>query len=355
MRLLTALVLVGVFGRGCSANTLVSYVYYRPTDIGEAAREWNVCAFRNKLCGCSTQVRHDEGEPSEPESRHTLCKGAVCYCQGNGGRHAQLEQCTDNLIHFVKHGITAEYLMDYPITFLFNLVGDTEAPSELQELASLFPEKVLIESVPHAMTDLCTQGNVIRRRRDKYNRFVLINCSARGPYVPAWLDPFENVMRKSDVHLVGPVINCWVKQPHVQSWVWYADSAAADIIAAKCTCDGKRNDQIRACELGVSAALLESGSNIASLQPSYDGLEFREGANSRCNHGKSPTGCSKTDPPSSLACKGAQPCHEVFVKYGGNNLVLGFTPPATHRRVQELDDRGGYCTPEEQQVLFSDQ
>ena len=331
----------------CDGGTLVSYIYYRPDKLGEPLKQWSKCAFRDRLCGCSTSMKHGQGgEVGVDDSGLTLCTEAMCYCRGSGGRQAQMDQCTSNLVFFVNHGLTPDLLAnESQVTFLFNIVGDTVAPPELVEKAEMYPTKVLIKKVPMAMTDLCTQGNVVRANKDTYSKFALINCSARGPYVTGWLNKFENVFQEfNDVHLTGPVINCFEKQPHVQSWMWYADSVAAEIIASKCWCDGTRNEQIQQCEVGVSSALLASNSNIASLQPAYLRKDFRDPTNHQCNRGRSPVGCSKTDPPTSLACRGAQPCYEVFVKYGGNNIPLGFIPPITHERISALDSRGGVCT-----------
>ena len=329
-------------------KTLISYVYYHPGTVPLAHREWSKCAFKGKLCGCSTMVKHGEDMVAQNvSSRLTPCKGRICYCKDSGSRQAQLDQCRDNLLHFVRQALTPETLAR-DVDFLFNIVGATQAPPELRRAAEAHPGRITVDSVPSAVTDLCTQGGVVRGNKATYDRFMLINCSARGPYVRDWLGVFEQALdRTRRVHLVGPSVNCWQKQPHVQSWVWYADGVAADLIADRCVCDGKRNDQIRECELGVSSALLQQRQNFASLQKPYAGYDWADEKHQRCNYGKSPIACSKSDPVLSLGCKGFEPCSEVFVKFGGNNLALGFMPVQAAANVAVLDESPtGFCSPD---------
>eukprot|EP01060_Flectonema_neradi_P017951 TRINITY_DN24785_c0_g1_i1.p1 TRINITY_DN24785_c0_g1~~TRINITY_DN24785_c0_g1_i1.p1 ORF type:complete len:363 (+),score=30.16 TRINITY_DN24785_c0_g1_i1:49-1089(+) len=337
-RALAALVIICI----AEGKTLISYVYHRPANFTNSL-EWKKCATRGKLCGCDTAIR-DKVERDVPEGVIlTKCDSVVCMCKGNGGRSAQREQCLRNLNFFLDKALALDPAEHH---FLFNIVGETIIPETLIEAAATH-SNIEIDRVPMAITDLCTQGNVVRNRSSQYKRIMFINCSARGPFFQpgngnSWLKPFEEKI-STGAHLVGPVINCWKSQAHVQSWVWYADEVAAKVISEGCICGGSRNDQIKSCELGVSAALLKSGNAIASLQPSYNNRDWFDPSMRNCNQGRSPVACSRKDLNNSLGCIGAHLCEEVFVKYGGNNIPLGFTPEITHNRVTQYDEAPTTC------------
>eukprot|EP01063_Lacrimia_lanifica_P019834 TRINITY_DN2724_c0_g2_i1.p1 TRINITY_DN2724_c0_g2~~TRINITY_DN2724_c0_g2_i1.p1 ORF type:complete len:369 (+),score=112.88 TRINITY_DN2724_c0_g2_i1:37-1143(+) len=323
-------------------RTLVSYVYYKPAEPVRVnvTQPYEPCGFEGGLCGCAEGYGfRGDGVDRTATAPLTPCNTSKCYCEKHGGRVAVYRQCTSNLEFFVAHGVT-QYLhrQDMDVDFLFNVPGETEVPESLGLLASAHPERVKIAHPKASNTDLCTQGDVVRHNKGNYTRFALINCSGRGPYKENWLEAFEGRRRSGkDVHLVGPVINCWVNQPHVQSWAWYADETAAEFIAAQCECGQRRNLAISKCEIAVSTELLKAGENIASMQPAYTGLDFKKKENLRCGRGKSPVSCQRHDPHDSPACRGSDPCEEIFVKYGGSNIQLGFIPAKLHENVRAVE------------------
>ncbi|KAJ9465035.1 hypothetical protein DIPPA_20800 [Diplonema papillatum] len=334
-------------------RVLVSYAYYRPRELTTPPKRlWSKCAFEGQLCGCTTEIRMGSAETAptvKPQALLTNCTARMCWCKGHGGRLARYEQCSRNFDLFLRAGIVAA---PAHVDFRVNVIGSSETPPALAGL-DLLQHRVEVVPVPLAPTDLCVQGDVARQffgeqgdGKGPYRRFFFINCSARGPFAAAgesWLAKFEAALSEPGLHLAGPVINCWQRKPHVQSWAWFADGAAAALMAQHCRCNGTRNEQISACELGISGRLLAGGNGIASLQPSYAGLDWTDSRNANCNGGKSPVGCSKSDPAKSLACVGADPCAEVFVKYGGTNLDLGFISRPLHERVQRLDSADNVC------------
>ena len=322
-------------------KTLISYVYHSPNKLRNTL-EWSKCATKGKMCGCDSAIKDISENIVEEGTLLTRCNSIVCLCKGNGGRSAKRQQCLRNLEFFLKNAIHID-----PTThdFLFNIVGETIVPDILVEAAAHHPN-IEIRRVPMAVTDLCTQGNVARQS-PKYKRYLFINCSARGPFfnpkaTSSWIQPFEDKISEGH-HLVGPVINCWKRVPHVQSWVWYADDIAAKAISDNCFCNGTRNDQITKCELNVSKVLLQNNNGIASLQPSYSGRDWLDPSMRNCNKGRSPVACSRKDLTDSLGCIGANICEEVFVKYGGTNIPLGVVSEITHNRVTGYDNGTLQC------------
>lgn len=84
-----------------------------------------------------------------------------------------------NLVFFLAHALhdNADFV------FIFN--GETDA-------ASLLPEKPNVEAVhrDNSCYDLGAHGEVLTKDGLwlKYNKYILMNASVRGPFIPTWSD-----------------------------------------------------------------------------------------------------------------------------------------------------------------------
>ncbi|KAK0722321.1 hypothetical protein B0T26DRAFT_674041 [Lasiosphaeria miniovina] len=86
--------------------------------------------------------------------------------------------------------------------------------------------------------DLGAYGEVLRKDDlwKRYSRFVLLNTSLRGPFIPhwspasasCWTDLFLDQLTDR-VKLVGMTANCWPRF-HVQSMIWATDSVGIDLL-----------------------------------------------------------------------------------------------------------------------------
>ncbi|KAL1858187.1 hypothetical protein Daus18300_010069 [Diaporthe australafricana] len=139
--------------------------------------------------------------------------------------YSESEEARRNLKFFIAHGLHAA--ADF--VFIFN--GETDADSLLPDL----PE---IRTVRRDNTcyDLGSHGEVLLKDDlwRRYSRFILMNASVRGPFLPTWADGLcwtERLLSKItyDVKLVGTSLNCW-PTPHVQSMVWATDSEGLSLL-----------------------------------------------------------------------------------------------------------------------------
>ncbi|TKW55201.1 hypothetical protein CTA1_1249 [Colletotrichum tanaceti] len=117
--------------------------------------------------------------------------------------YAESEASRANLLFFLRHGLhgAADFV------FVFN--GDTDA-------AALVPSRENVKIVKRDATcfDLGAAGQVLREGDlwKRYRKFILMNASLRGPFLPSWTDSCWSDLFLSKVtdkvKLVGITANC---------------------------------------------------------------------------------------------------------------------------------------------------
>eukprot|EP01024_Parvocaulis_polyphysoides_P043143 TRINITY_DN39389_c0_g1_i1.p2 TRINITY_DN39389_c0_g1~~TRINITY_DN39389_c0_g1_i1.p2 ORF type:complete len:287 (+),score=18.45 TRINITY_DN39389_c0_g1_i1:393-1253(+) len=145
----------------------------------------------------------------------------------------------------------------------------------------------------------------------KYDLFVFVNSSVRGPFLPPYLKGLvrwvDLLLAKLDdkVKLVGPTINCegspkhgdidgeWRTNPHVQSYVMATDKIGLQVLID----DGKVFqsytsfwDTIYYSELGSSLAILNAGYNVDSFMMRYQNVNWADQSTWACNQRTNPSG-----------------------------------------------------------------
>ncbi len=136
---------------------------------------------------------------------------------------------------------------------------------------------------------------------DKYEFFVFINSSVRGPFLPnysesRWVNAFTDRLR-GDVHLVGASINILPESAthtrrfsatygyeppfvHAQTTAYALSAAAAryliDIGFYAVERNLTKKEVIVHYELRLSQEIIRHGWNIGSFLPGYDGLNYRK-------------------------------------------------------------------------------
>ncbi|KAF6839779.1 hypothetical protein CPLU01_01651 [Colletotrichum plurivorum] len=151
--------------------------------------------------------------PSPPEDRPL-----ILYA------FAESAPALENLEFFVKQGLHDE------ADFVFILNGEMNA-------SSVIPDKKNIKIVkrPNTCFDLGAYGEVLRENNlyKKYKRFITMNASIRGPFLPHWATSCWSDLylgRITDkVKLVGMTGNCWPRF-HVQSMIWATDAVGIDML-----------------------------------------------------------------------------------------------------------------------------
>lgn len=209
----------------------------------------------------------------------------------------------DNLRFFLHHGLHAA------ADFIFILNGmNNETAQEL-----LIPQGASnIRTVyrPQTCYELGAYGEVLRGDKiplgmgpgrlelyKRYKRFIMLNSSVRGPFLPhwgqgaCWSDIFlakVNIQTK----LVGMTANCWPNF-HVQSEVWATDFVGMELLmhppppSANATnvdafaareepvglagCYPDLNKALHA-ELGATRIMLDAGHRVDLLMSAYHGI-----------------------------------------------------------------------------------
>lgn len=193
----------------------------------------------------------------------------------------------NNLGYFLKHGILPQ--CDYVVCI--NGGCSLELP--------LF-ENVKYLYRPNVGFDFGAYDEVVNRTDlNCYDYFFFINCTMRGPFLPAyftapWTTPFLNLL-SDNVKLVGPTINILhrnatyaalfrqrhsFREPfaHVQSMMFATDRECISFLKQKGFFDRRpestRDDAIVNHELLLSQEVLGNGWNISSIVPEYR-LDYR--------------------------------------------------------------------------------
>ena len=152
-----------------------------------------------------------------PSAQHDRPLILYAYSESPVGR--------ENLEFFVSQGLHGA------ADFIFILNGETSA-------AELIPSKPNIQVIrrPNSCFDLGAFGEVLRDggRWQRYKRFITLNASIRGPFLPHW----SRGSCWSDLYLarvtertklVGMTANCSPRF-HVQSMIWATDATGMALL-----------------------------------------------------------------------------------------------------------------------------
>lgn len=173
----------------------------------------------------------------------------------------------------------------------------------------------------------------------KYKYFIFMNASVRGPFIPSyvrdkvrWQDLLTHRLNGS-VKLIGSTISCegspidrvggeWRTNPHVQSYVLATDQVGMKLWLDDGNvfgCYSEKLETIFHSELGASLAILKAGYNLDSFMARYQGVDWRDEKNWRCNDGANPYGEYYYDGIS------LNPYEVVFVKVKGDMVQSGWS------------------------------
>lgn len=124
---------------------------------------------------------------------------------------------------------------------------------------------------------------------EKYDYFIFINSSVRGPFYPSWYKDKNWVKLFTDkitpeVKLFGTMICFFDYKPHVQSMMMVTDKVGLQIGINHSifSANEPKYDKGYICshkEIGYSTAILQSGYNIGCMLKAYDGVDFRKASN----------------------------------------------------------------------------
>lgn len=163
-----------------------------------------------------------------------------------------------NLQFFVDHGLHAA------ADFIFILNGPTDADmtiifkeSDQKGIRSHDRKNIMVKKRDNTCFDLGTHAEVLNgviggdgwsdvygpipspyedliALKYRYKRYILMNASIRGPFVPLWSNScwsdayLDKITPK--IKLIGMSYNCHTNRGHVQSMIWATDSIGLSII-----------------------------------------------------------------------------------------------------------------------------
>ncbi|KAI8918152.1 hypothetical protein DFJ77DRAFT_284749 [Powellomyces hirtus] len=177
---------------------------------------------------------------------------------------------TDNLGYFLRHGLQSN--VDY--VFVMN---------------SPVPKEVLIPKLPNIFVwekenkcyDLGSFRQAVEymaeKHNRKYKRYMLINASVRGPFVPlydraCWIDHFLDRLTNK-VKMVGTTSFCNDEQfpRHIQTMVLAFDAEGYEAGPATLPCPGTITEAIRTGEIPLTSMLKEKGYAVDALMTAATG------------------------------------------------------------------------------------
>lgn len=155
--------------------------------------------------------------------------------------YSQTPSAEANLRFFISHALNSA------ADFIFIINGE---PAQALEIIPQKPNIKVVErendcydlgSHAEILTTKVNPNGVALKRGDKggverrkmYRKFILLNASIRGPFMPnwaegCWMDAYLSKVSE-EVKLVGMTANCW-PQFHVQSMIWATDSTGLELL-----------------------------------------------------------------------------------------------------------------------------
>ncbi|KAI1378298.1 hypothetical protein F4677DRAFT_466083 [Hypoxylon crocopeplum] len=192
----------------------------------------------------------------------------------------------DNLIFFLGNG-----LHDFA-DFIFILNGPTD-------VAKLIPTKINIQVVarPDECFGLVAHGEVLRTDDlwKKYSRFVMLDATIRGPFLPyyshiCWNNVFLDRVTEN-VKLVGMAADC-LPQYHLQSMIWATDYIGMELLlcppeglsvpevyydSAHAVTLSEEKERAILCEVECTAAIKQAGYKTDVLMTAFREFKDDEG------------------------------------------------------------------------------
>ncbi|KAI1379563.1 hypothetical protein F4677DRAFT_409685 [Hypoxylon crocopeplum] len=200
--------------------------------------------------------------------------------------YKESENARENIKFFLDQGLHGS------ADFIFILNGETD-------IADLIPRENNIRVIqrPNSCFDLGAFGEVLRKGAlwKKYKRFITMNASIRGPFLPyyskrCWSDAYLERVTE-DVKLVGMTVNCGPR-PHVQSMIWATDDVGMELLlyppanASKPDIYGTARDTVAfgGCykefhqaihaEIGATGVIRNAGYKVSAMMSAFQGEQY---------------------------------------------------------------------------------
>ncbi|OTA94270.1 hypothetical protein M434DRAFT_10810 [Hypoxylon sp. CO27-5] len=200
--------------------------------------------------------------------------------------YKESENARENLKFFLSQGLHGS------ADFIFILNGKTDIAESIPKR-----DNIRIIQRPNICFDLGTFGEVLREGGlwKQYKRFITMNASLRGPFIPywstnCWSDAYlERVT--GDVKLVGMTANC-EPRPHIQSMIWATDKVGMELLlyppanvsepdiyggtddtVAFGSCYEEFHQAIHA-EIGATGLIRGAGYKVSAMMSAFQGEQY---------------------------------------------------------------------------------
>jgi hypothetical protein len=188
-----------------------------------------------------------------------------------------------NLEYFIRKG----GLIDKPnYFFVFIASGAKWKKTKYFEWINKFPNTGLMER-ENTGFDSCAWKDVLNKYKDHFSRFILLNGSVRGPFLPVYakdvmwpelfLEPFKNG-NPNDIGLSGTTLNCQ-KNVHIQSMLIAFTRDTLDTLYNSLGCFTTKLHAIGRGEIAYSQNMLKMGKNLKVLATFWKDHDFRNATN----------------------------------------------------------------------------
>ncbi|KAF3083159.1 hypothetical protein TWF569_006850 [Orbilia oligospora] len=184
-----------------------------------------------------------------------------------------------NILFFINHALHAE------ADFIFILNG----PTTIEPFIPTHKPNIKIVRRENKCFDLGAYADVLQRNdgelMKKYKRFIMMNGSVRGPFMPSWSrECWSDAMlaKLTDTNkLVGLSYNCR-KIRHIQSMLLATDSIGISLIMPKINQCFESFMKAIGGEISITGAVTSQGYNVTALMTSFQ--SSKDYANT-CKHG----------------------------------------------------------------------
>ena len=199
----------------------------------------------------------------------------------------------DNFLHFLVFA----YLPS--VDFYIIISGDARLDlPKVDNLYYFYAENINLDYGGYAQ--ILSSGAV---DVNKYEKFIFVNSSVRGPYLPAycsqsWISPFLDPLEDKSIGLVGSSINILpldddvtlnyakrhqveVKKPlsHVQTTIFSMRGRTLKFLQDMNFFSNnekmEKSEVIQIYEIALSQTILKQGLNIKCLLPEYNSIDYR--------------------------------------------------------------------------------
>ncbi|KAK6330011.1 hypothetical protein TWF718_003438 [Orbilia javanica] len=185
----------------------------------------------------------------------------------------------ENAQFFITHGLHAE------ADFIFILNGETtlagSIPTDKPNIKVVQRNNTCFDLGAHAEVLVDNDMELIK----KYKRFILMNASIRGPFLPTWSrecwsDAFFGKIDEKN-KLVGLSFNC---QPtrHVQSMLLATDSTGLSLLLPKINKCFKTLESAVGGETSLTSAIISGGYTVNALMTAFSSYKSYQNT---CTHG----------------------------------------------------------------------